>query len=409
MPEAATDALRRVRRLATGILALLALGYLGTHLLPDSTGVRLLRAMCEAGMIGGLADWFAVVALFRRPLGLPIPHTALLPRNQARAAQNVGQFFQTNFLRPDLIRARLLPLRPGTFVMRWLSTPDHAATIAAEVVRMLPVALAHAGSPRVLARLRGWLRGQLRRDRLDQPMADALARLAADMLNSNAVDAPIAMLRQTIDQNRDLATRLVQSQSRWWIAKAIDRKLANTVVDGVLALLDDLQKPDSALRHDLQASLLQMIDRMAQDGRLNRAVARARGAVSGGDMARDLFVQLTGFLRAETQRQLDADPGALTLPLAGLIRDFARRAAADPAMLAVLDTRLTDLATQVLDELRPAIGGYVADVIANWKADELVQRFETELGPDLQYIRINGAVLGALIGGVLFGLNAVLT
>jgi uncharacterized membrane-anchored protein YjiN (DUF445 family) len=136
------------RRLATAVLGLMAAVFLATHLAGDATWVRPIRAMAEAGMIGGLADWFAVEALFRRPLGLPIPHTALLPRNQARAARNVGRVLETHFLDPATLASRLRRAEPGRRMLEWLARPDSAALVARELVRLLGGLLSVEPSPR---------------------------------------------------------------------------------------------------------------------------------------------------------------------------------------------------------------------------------------------------------------------
>ena len=138
-----TSALARNRRMATGVLIAMAAVFAVTHLVADPPAwLRLVRSMAEAGMIGGLADWFAVTALFRHPLGLPIPHTALLPKNQARAAVNVGRFFETHFLEPAQLEARVRALSPSRLLADWLSHPGHARLLAVELTRLLGTLLA---------------------------------------------------------------------------------------------------------------------------------------------------------------------------------------------------------------------------------------------------------------------------
>lgn len=360
-------------------------------------------------MIGGLADWFAVEALFRHPLGLPIPHTALLPRNQARAARNVGQFFQTHFLEPTSLRARLRDLRPGGYALDWLAEPENALMISREMTQLLQQLLQHDPSPRMLARSRRWLRAQAESDAHDPAIADALSRLVKEGMRSTALGEVLVLLRRAIDQNRDVAAELVQTQSRWWIASAVDRRLANTVVDGALSLLDELQKDDSDLRRDLEQAFNAMVDQLASDGTLSRAVGEGRDVLIRSGLLDNAALRLGQALRDRLRARLDDDPDAFAAPVADTIRDFSRRAADDPATRDALDDRIAELAAGFIGELRPAIADYVADVIAGWAPAELNERFEAEIGPDLQYIRINGAVLGALIGGVLFAMNAILT
>lgn len=391
------------------MLAAMSLVFIASHFAPDTAATQLIRSMSEAGMIGGLADWFAVEALFRRPFGLPIPHTALLPSNQARAARNVGQFFQTDFLEAASLQARLRDLRPGSYALDWLAQPDNSVIISRELTRMLRYLLDHDPSPRALVRSRRWLRAQIASDAHDPAIADTLAQLVKEGLHSTALAEVLTLLRRAIDQNRELAADLVQTQSRWWIASAVDRRLANTVVDGVLSLLDELHDDKTDLRVDLEQAFGAMIDQLTADGTLTRAIGEGRDLLIRSGAFDEAALRLGLTLRDQLRRRLAGDPDVFATPVAEAIRDFARRAADDPTTRNALDSRISELAAQLIGDLRPAIADDVADVIADWQPEELNERFEAEIGPDLQYIRINGAVLGSLIGGALFALNAILT
>lgn len=402
------DALRRMRRLAGAVLGLLAAVFLATHLAPDTAAVRLVRAMAEAGMIGGLADWFAVEALFRRPLGLPIPHTALLPRNQARAARNVGRFFEAHFLEPASLRERLRALEPGRHCLDWLRRPENAGRTARELIGLAGALLDQGLPPRVAARSRAWARAQAGRAAADAAIARALAQLVKQGVRSTVAADVVTMVRDAIDQNRELAVELIQDRSRWWIASAVDRRIAGLVVDGVLSLLEDLRTDGSALRHDFQAAFDRAVDALSVAGTLDRAVGEMRHSLVRSGVIDAELARLAEGLRSRLRARIADDPEALAAPLAGLIRDVARRARDDGATRAALDARMADLAAEFIGDMRPAVAGYIADVIAGWEPDELNARFEQEIGPDLQFIRINGAVLGALIGGLIFAVNTLL-
>ena len=402
------DTLGRTRRLATGVLGFMAAVFLATHLAGDAAAVRLIRAMAESGMIGGLADWFAVEALFRHPLGVPIPHTALLPRNQARAARNVGRFFETHFLDADTLADRLRSVEPGRHLVAWLARPDNAALVARELTGLLGGLLQHDPSPRALARARAWLRAQTREAGADAAIADGLARLVKEGMRSTVAVEVLALVRRAVDDNREAAVDLVQDRSRWWIAGAVDRRIAALVIDGVLSLLDELRADGSELRRDFELAFDRMVDALAAEGTLTRAVAEGRRHLVQSGTFDTASLQLAAGLRDRLRARIAADPEALAGPVADLIRDLAARTLADDATRAALDARLADIAARLIADMRPAISGYVTDVIAGWEPQELTARFEAELGPDLQYIRINGAVLGSLIGGVIFGLNALL-
>lgn len=403
--------LARVRAWATGILVLLAGVFVATHLWGgNTTWVRLVRAMAEAGMVGGLADWFAVEALFRRPLGLPIPHTALLPRNQARAARNVGRFFETHFLEPAALSARVRRAEPARRLSVWLAEPENTGLVAGQLVALAGNVLATEPSPRALARIRAWAREHVAAasPEADAALAAGIARLVKDGVRSPLVDEVIALLRRSVEDGRETAVSLVRDRSRWWIHSSVDRRVAAMAVEGVLSLLDELASGQSDLRRRFEGAFDAVVDRLVSEGTLARAVGDARRHVAASGALDELLGQMATTARARLTERITADPDAMAEPVAVLLGGLARSIAEDRAAADRLDERLAGLAGHVVGVFRPQLGGYVAEVIAGWKPDELIARFEAELGPDLQFIRINGAVLGALIGGALFAIGTAL-
>ena len=406
-------ALARARRLATGVLLALVAIFVATHFVGPlgATGTHalaLVQSMAEAGMVGGLADWFAVTALFRHPLGIPIPHTALLPRNQAKAARNVGRFFEAHFLEPGKLEERLRSIEISRHASAWLAHPGNALALARQLTAVLGGIVRAEPSPRVIARARAWLRAGIADPGADEAIAEAAARLIKAGTRSTLVDEVLGLVRRAVDENRASAVALVSDRSRWWIAKPVDRRVAGVAVDGVLVLLDELRTTDSALRRDFEAAVDNAIDTLATNGSLTRAVAEARAHLVRSGAIEGLALRLADTLRERLAALLDTDPDAIAKTLAAALADMARGLEADAEARAALDARLSATLAGVVGDLRPALAGYVSGVIAAWKPDELITRFEAELGPDLQYIRINGALLGALIGGALYGLGLLL-
>lgn len=400
--------LARNRRIATGVVLAMAAVYLATHLVAQPTGVILLiRAMAEAGMIGGLADWFAVTALFRHPLGIPIPHTALLPRNQARAAHNMGQFFETHFLASGQIEARVRSIEPSRHIARWLGRRENAQPVARQIADLLTALLRDELPPRLRARGRAWLRRQTMLIGSDVAIAETVARLAKAGMRGRVARDAIGLVRAAIDENRDIAVRLVQDNSRWWIASTVDRRVADLVVNAVLSMLDDLSRENGPLRRQFEGAFDELVDALGREGGLARAVTEAREHFMTSGALDEAAAALVSETRERLAAKLSSDPDALAGPLAELIGGAATRLLADPGNRAALDDRLATFAGAVVRGARPQIAAYVTDVIANWAPEQLNARFEEEIGPDLQFIRINGAVLGSFIGGTLHGFETL--
>ncbi|WBU55722.1 DUF445 domain-containing protein [Paracoccus sediminicola] len=405
-PEAA---LRRTRRMASAVLAALALVFFATYLDGSPPGwLLLIRSMAEAGMVGGLADWFAVTALFRHPLGIPIPHTALLPRNQKRAAANVGRFFDQHFLQPEQLRARLMSARPSVFLLGWISDPAHARLIADKLAPLLVRLLEEDPPPRLMVRGRSWVRRAAEGFGSDETMADRMADLIKTGIRTGVLDHALAVVERSVRNRRDSATQLVEDHSKWWVAAKVDRGVAKLVVGGILAVLAELRDRDSRLRGRFERACDEMVDDMAERGALKQAVAEARHYMIRSGALDEAFTQMLPQMRSSLIDSLNKDPERTADALAGVIRNVATGMLSSEAVRADFDRNLADLATRIISELRPQLASYVTDVIAGWEPEDLNTRFEAELGPDLQYIRINGAVLGALIGGALFFLEHLL-
>lgn len=403
------EAMGRVRLVASGILAGLTAIFVATHLVEaPGWGILLIRAMAEAGMIGGLADWFAVEALFRRPLGLPIPHTAILPSNQQRAATNVGRFFVTHFLDADELRPRILAMRPAHHAARWLAEGRNAFRAARFAVQALGLVLERAGPLRLDDGLRRELHRIVTEAAPDDQVAEEVARLLRTAMHGDLTDRLLILVHEAIGDNRDTVTALVQDRSRWWIASRVDRQVSDLLVDGVLSVIEELSTPGSALRLQFEGALDGAVGQLARDGSLTKVVTSGRQSfVETGAFDR-LLDTLAASAQSRITDSLRDKPDDIAETLCGPLKHFAGKILTDDSFGRELDTKIAEVAGQAVAEAGPRIGAYVTDIIASWDSESLVARFETEVGRDLQFIRINGAVLGAMIGGAIFAVSQVL-
>ncbi|HYM01304.1 MAG TPA: DUF445 domain-containing protein, partial [Stellaceae bacterium] len=208
----------------------------------------LLRAGAEAAVVGGLADWFAVTALFRRPLGLPIPHTAIIPRSKDRIGEGLGEFVERNFLAPEIIAARLRGLEPSRRFAAWLAEPDNARRAADQIAAALPYAIASLGDPAVRDFAARSFGEQLKELDLAPMAGRAITLLTAsgqyDALFDRALDAASRLLAA----NSERIYEVVEERSHWWIPQAINRRIAASIVEGIEAVLQELAQPESDAR-----------------------------------------------------------------------------------------------------------------------------------------------------------------
>jgi uncharacterized membrane-anchored protein YjiN (DUF445 family) len=399
-----------MRRIATGVLLALAVVFLLTYLVrAPGPPALLLRAMAEAGMVGGLADWFAVEALFRHPLGLPIPHTALLPNNQTRAAQNVGRFFDTYFLDPDQLRRRLAETNLALRLVEWLSDAENARFLTVQITAIL-ASLFHDGIGKGLAPNGGKFLRQVFLSAMDgRDLSSKVALLLRESLHGPILDEVLERVRSEIDGHRDRVVKIVEDRSRWWIASAVDTRIAGLLVDGVVSLIEEMSAPGAPLRVEFEMAIGTMIDGFERDGLLTAEIERSKVAFVESDAFAQLTHTLATAIRSQIGKTLEDEPDEFALLLATPLAGFAQTVLHDPALRADFEARLVDGLVHMLTRIRPEISAYVTDTISSWDSSILIERFETQVGRDLQFIRINGAVLGALIGGLLYFFGLLLS
>ena len=401
--EADNDNAKGVRRTATGILAALLVVFVVTSLPENpSVWVLLVHAMAEAGMIGGLADWFAVEALFRRPLGLPIPHTALLPTNQKRAARNIARFIDEHFLDPDQLTREIRQFDPVGKAGVWLARRENAEIVAKEVswaIRALVHAQSEHGIPEPVKAL---ITDSLGRAAGRGHLPDHIAELIQESLETEFLDEVLAHVRNAIDENRPAISKLVQERSRWWIASGVDRQVAELLVDGVLSVLDDLADPASQRRTGFAASVHTIIDRFREDGAIARLIDHSMSDYADSSaFARALDDMLEASLH-EIDKQLAENEESVQGGVTQALRQMGVALSRDRGVHDMITARFETALVPVLNSMRAPVREYILQTITRWDSTELVNRIESEVGRDLQFIRINGAVLGAVLGGILF-------
>lgn len=399
--------LRRSRSVATGMLAFAGAVFIGTLAVPQpGTGVLLLRAVAEAALVGGLADWFAVTALFRRPLRLPIPHTAILPANKDRIGEGLARFLDRHFLTPELLVPELRSLNIAERVAAGLANRRNAALLADEIARALPLVLRAVDDRQIRAFLGRALGAQLRQAEFEPLLGRLLRVLTSAGYHEAVLDAALDYGRDFLARNEDKLIEGVGERRRRWIPPAINREIARAMLRSAAQLLDDLRQPDGAARQ----ALLTQIDRFAdaltsaaghgsgdggpRRGILNRPEMREWIGASWNTIADRLLADLEG------------PSSAIRRALSLIVASLGDTLKSDPAMRARLDAMIEAMVVEALP-WRAELIRFVTEVVHRWEPRGFSDRIETAVGADLQYIRMNGTVVGGLVGGVLFLLSVL--
>jgi uncharacterized membrane-anchored protein YjiN (DUF445 family) len=388
------------KRRATGLLGVMAAVFVAAVLAGENRGLLgFVRAGAEASLVGGLADWFAVTALFRHPLGLPIPHTAVIPERKDQFAKTLANFVQDNLLTPALITDRVRNARIATRVADWLADETHAGVLAgyiADAAQSLAGAVEEEDVERLIEE--GLRRGL---DRLDPAGlgARALTSLMAAGYHQEAFDAVLRATARFLDEHRnDLRERFL-SQSKWYQPDVLNKRIFASLLEGALKMIDEIRaEPEHELRVEVDRRLAALVKKLETSKPLRARIVRARDEL----LAQGHLPQLAAWLWHDARSALAAqaaDPGSeLRTRLAAALAAAGRRLRDDPVLLTRAEQLVETTATYVAEHFHGEIGSLVDTAISRWDGEETARRLELLLGPDLQFIRINGTVIGGLAG-----------
>lgn len=407
--EARRTGLRRSKRRAAGLLVIAVLIFLGTRLVPDpSFAVRLAAAAAEAAIVGGLADWFAVTALFRRPLRLPIPHTALIPARKDEIGRSLAAFVRDQFLDPDLLIERLRRGNRAAQLAQWLGTPTAADFIADRVVAILPIILGCADDAQLRQFLRNAARGGLSRLDLVPTIDAVIETLVRAGKHLEIADALIEIVRPALAGLQEPIIARVGERTGRFFPAYFDRKIGEGVVAGVQKWLDAARTGGSDERQRLEAWMAAEIAAFRASPDYAALIRQAQGTV----LSHPALAHSLGTIWDEIKRELTDDALSpsprLRVVSAEVVRTLGRLLQETPAMQQYLNAAIERLLVDYIAPWRVEIGNYIADVVASWDGRQVADLIELQVGKDLQYIRINGTIVGALIGSGLFLLGAAL-
>ncbi len=398
--------LRRMRTIATTLLVLMAAIYLALRRAPPGWAwAPYVSAFAEAGMVGACADWFAVVALFRRPLGLPIPHTAVVPENKRRIGAAMGRFITNNFLSPRVAIARLASVDFASLAARWLEDERNARAVASAAARAVPYALDLV--PR--AAIDEWVATVARRGVEAVPAAPLASRglsiLWAQGAGQTLLDQGLDFAAAELERNKATIARHVAQKSSRWIPKWVDDMIAAKVLNGLTGTLREMRDPDHPWREQANRLIQKWIDDLAHDPEMRAQGEALKQEILANpvfaEQARALWEELETGLRDGLPRHAEA----IVAWLAASAGALGRWLEEDPARRARINRRLRLLALRTILPRRAEIGAYIAAVVDNWDTPTLVNRLELQVGKDLQYIRINGTLVGGLVGLMIFTLS----
>nr|WP_317494304.1 DUF445 domain-containing protein [Haloechinothrix sp. LS1_15] len=371
--------------------------------------ISYVRAAAEAGLIGAIADWFAVTVLFRHPLGIRIPHTAIIPSRKDQFGASLGDFVDRNFLAGEVVREKLRRVGVARALGAWLATERNARRVTAELVTAMRGVVTVLRDSDVAGMLERALRRGMAETELASPTGDALDRLCAGGAHHQLVDLVCDRAYEWVRDNRATALRVISERAPSWSPRFVDELVADRVYGEVLAFAravkDDVHHP---MRLAVDNFLFELADDLRHDQETRERAEDIKRRLVAHPAVGELIGAAWSTVKDLLLRAADDPDSELRAGITGGVRGFGERLREEEALRDKVDTWVEDAAAHVVANYSAEIATLITDTVERWDADETSRRIELQVGRDLQFIRINGTVVGGLVGIAIHGVSQLL-
>ena len=399
------DGLRRMRLLAVSLLVLAAVVFLATLRLPHDGVWGYVNTGAEAAMVGALADWFAVTALFRHPLGIPVPHTAIIPKRKNEIGRNLQDFVTDNFLTEEIARERLAAAHVGERVGEWLGVPAHRKRVMAEAVRVVRAGLGRLSDEEVRALVEDFVVPRLSQEPGAPIVGALLADVVADRTHHGLVDLALEELHSWLEANPGTYAEVLGERAPWWSPPWVDERVIGWSYQQVLAWVRDIADDP---HHPARVAFDDLLGRLATDLQEDPEVMARAEALKERLLAHpqvpETAVGLWRSFRAALTSAMDDEGSYLHRRGEELLEHLGRHLEQDDVWRGRLEARLGEVVSFFVNTYGSELAEVISVTVDRWDGKEAAERIELHVGRDLQFIRINGTVVGALAG---LGIHAV--
>lgn len=402
--------LRRMKRLATGLLAGVACLYLITFLLePRFPWLGFVRAFSEAAMIGALADWFAVTALFRHPLGIPIPHTAIIPRRKDTLGESVGRFVQENFLSPEVLVGRLRTMQVVDRVAQLATRDDVSQAAARQVTALISGALDVVNDDEIQQIVERSVSIQIRKLQPAPLLGRALGAVLRGERMHELVAEMMRLAAHLLNENRDVVRSRISRETPWWVPSAVDKAIADRIFVSVEATIQEISLDQNHPFYPrFEAVLATFIEQLKTDPATIERGEMLKQELLDSPVVRDFSVSLWQDLKGFLKDQSNRPDSALQTALQRSVRQFGVLLGTDEALAAKVQGWIEKIVVYLSREYRGQFVQLVSYTVERWDIASTVEKIELQVGRDLQFIRINGTIVGGLAGLIIYTLSLVL-
>ncbi|MEN9645319.1 MAG: hypothetical protein RL238_1988 [Actinomycetota bacterium] len=391
---------RRMKALALGLLLFVTAVFIVAKSQEDAhTWVGYVRALAEAAMVGALADWFAVTALFRHPLGVPIPHTAIIPNRKDQIGASLGDFVQENFLTQEVLHERLDQAHIGLRLGTWLSEPANATKAGTAVSDALRGSLEVIDDRDVSSALQGMIERKVRDTSVAPLMGRAIDLAMEGGHHQRLLDATLTGLGGFLDDNRATFRHRLATESPWWVPEGIDDRIFEKIYTAVHSFLRDVGRdPSHEVRRAIDARMVGFAERLKTDPGLVEKLEGVKAELLEHRDVQAWLQSLWGEVKRTTLIATDDPDSELRQRIDRSLQRLGERLVAEPELQAKVDDWVRRAAGYVVDHYRGEVAEIISSTVAKWDGKATAERLELQVGRDLQFIRINGTIVGGIAG-----------
>ncbi len=402
--------LKKMKAIAAGMLVLAAIIFVFARWQQGSHGwAGYVRATAEAAMIGALADWFAVTALFRHPLGLPIPHTAIIKKRKDQIGDGLGEFVRDNFLTREVINERLASADLGQRIGHWLSSPDNAAVVGDQSAAVVRGIMEVMQDEKIQQGLDQVVEHRVRAAAV-APLVGRAIDLAMEGDHHHAVvESTLTGIAAFLDENQRTFRQRMSEESPWWVPEPVDDVVFDKIYSGVSSFLNEVGgQRNHSLRIQLDERTREMSERLKTDPELESRAAKLKDELLAHPEFKAWSDSLWQRMKLGILDATEDNTSPLRVKMQDSLVEAGQTIEADPELQKKLDHWIADAIGYVAEQFRDEVVDLIASTVQRWDGDETSDRLELQVGRDLQFIRINGTIVGGLAGLLIYTVSELL-
>lgn len=404
--------LHKYKVVATGLFLLMAVLYmLSTWLLKTQQTLWLgyLKAFAEAAMVGALADWFAVTALFHHPMGIPIPHTNLIENRKKSIGDNLGGFVVNNFLNADTIRPYILQLNTSEFIAKWLGNEKNVAVLATAISSLLKDVVTNMNDKSITKFIGNKSTELLKDINLNEVLASGLDIIVQRNDHARILNYLTNKLRHYLFENETMIRERVKKESHFLIPGFVDNIIAAKITNGLVNYLSEIeQNPQHSIRNDINQQLAVFITDIRNSAKWKQELESIKESIVAGDKIQKYAVSIWKQLQTGILTDLESDTSAIEQYIRKTIHEMVANLQQNESMQTKLNYWVQHTAYKYVLRNTEKAGELISNTVGNWKGKDLSNKLELEVGKDLQFIRINGTLVGGLVGLLIYTITRII-